>query len=344
MPARHAWRRVTRLWTSPVRDLLADIERRLGDPDALNLSLAHKPMIISQATGTIISTLHFRRQDDDVLKREAFRQAVSYIDVETSSQCNRRCGYCPNATNDRLSSNSFMDDAVFVPFVNNLRAIDYARDVHFVGFNEPLMHKENLLGRLALTRRLLPRAAITVYTNGDYLTPEYLEHLIAAGMSDMIISVHLAPDKPYHEGEIFDRINRVAQRLGTPITPLSYMKDTYITAQLIHPGAKIIIRQLDYMRWGSNRASVLGDIGPQIAARQSACVLPINQFILRYDGYVDPCCTIFSDTPSTRHYSVGNVGDASSIFDIYCGEKAGRLAAQPVPHRPQAIALRQMRG
>jgi hypothetical protein len=213
-----------------------------------------------------------------------------------------------------------MDDAVFVPFVNNLRAIDYARDVHFVGFNEPLMHRENLLGRLALTRRLLPRAAITVYTNGDYLTAEYLEQLIAAGMSDMIISVHLAPDKPYHEGEIFERINRIAQRLATPIIPTSYMKDTYITAQLVHAGAKIIIRQLDYMRWGSNRASVLGAIGPQIATRTSACVLPINQFILRYDGYVDPCCTIFSDTPSTRRYSVGNVAGASSIFDIYCGE------------------------
>ena len=65
----------------------------------------------------IISTLHFSVLDDDRLKREAFRQAVYYIDVETSSQCNRKCLYCPNSVNDRLSANQFMDDTVFVSFI-----------------------------------------------------------------------------------------------------------------------------------------------------------------------------------------------------------------------------------
>jgi molybdenum cofactor biosynthesis enzyme MoaA len=145
----------------------------------------------------IISTLHFSVLDDDRLKREAFRQAVYYIDVETSSQCNRKCLYCPNSVNDRLSANQFMDDTVFVSFINDLHAIDYRRELHFVGYNEPLLYMEDVLGRIALARAKLPRATITVFTNGDYLEREGVDQLIAAGADEIKISVYLAPGRPY---------------------------------------------------------------------------------------------------------------------------------------------------
>src|ERR1700761_2392553 len=130
--------------------LLREIDRRLEDPDVFNLSREHTPIMVMKERRSIISTLQFRELHDARLKREAFRQAVYYIDVETSSQCNRQCSYCPNSYNDRLSSNKFMPDATFTGFIYDLHAIDYEKQLHFVGYNEPMMHLDDLLGRVAL--------------------------------------------------------------------------------------------------------------------------------------------------------------------------------------------------
>jgi len=301
--------------------LRAEIAARRQDPSALDLSQEHQPIGVSLRQGTIVSTLHFRTQTDERLKREAFRQAVTYIDVETSSQCNRRCGYCPNAFNDRLTSNRFMKDEVYETLIGDLSAIDYRHELHFVGFNEPLMHRDNILSRLALARRALPRASLIVFTNGDYLDRGCLDDLLAAGMDSLIVSVHLSPDKPYSEQAVFDRINRLARALDTQIQPMQYAAGAYINVRLVRGTLDITVRQLDYVRFGSNRASSLPNVGPQIDVRTSACLLPIHQFVLGHEGKSPPCCTMVSDDPNNDKYIVGDVAETASIFDVYCGSK-----------------------
>ena len=299
--------------------LRAEIARRRAEPGALDLSRDHSPMAISKQQGTIISTLHFRPQTDARLKREAFRQAVTYIDVETSSQCNRRCGYCPNAFHDRLSSNRFMSDAVFSSFVEDLRLIDYAHELHFVGFNEPLMHAENILARIAQARRALPRASLIVFSNGDYLDRAYLDELVAAGMSALIVSVHLAPEKPYSEEAVFERINRLARGLEMMIRPVQYMPGAFINVQLVRDRLDVTVRQFDYQKYGSNRASSLKNVGPQIDMRTAACLLPIHQFVLGHQGKAMPCCTMMSDDPHNAGHVVGDLASGASVFDVYAG-------------------------
>jgi hypothetical protein len=320
------------------RLLLRTIEQRLGDRSALDLSRNHAPIAVLMEQDCIISTLHFSVLDDDRLKREAFRQAVYYIDVETSSQCNRKCLYCPNSVNDRLSSNRFMDDTVFVSFINDLHAIDYRRELHFVGYNEPLLYMEDIVGRVALARARLPRATITVFTNGDYLEREGVDQLIAAGADEIKISVHLPPGRSYNDESIFFRINKIAQRLGTPIIPQDYEKDTRISARLMHDGIRITIYQADYDRLGSNRAGTLDNVGPRIEVRKAACLMPIYQFIVGHQGAIVPCCVMVSDDPRNARYLVGNIADAASIFDIYCGanfvawrRSLFNLAPKPAP-------------
>jgi hypothetical protein len=299
--------------------LLRTIEQRLADRSALDLSRDHTPIAVLMDQNCIISTLHFSVLDDDRLKREAFRQAVYYIDVETSSQCNRKCLYCPNSVNDRLSTNQLMDDTVFASFIDDLHAIDYRRELHFVGYNEPLLFIEDLLGRIALARAKLPRAAITVFTNGDYLEREGVDQLIAAGADEIRISVHLAPGRRYTDESIFFRINKMSQRLGTPIIPQDYEKDTRISARLMHDGIRITIYQADYDRLGSNRAGTLDNVGPRIDVRNAACLMPIYQFIVGHRGAIVPCCVMVSDDPRNAPYLIGNLDSAPSIFDIYCG-------------------------
>ena len=292
--------------------LLRTIEDRLRDRSALNLSLDHAPITILMDQECIISTLHFRHLESDLLKREAFRQGVYYIDIETSSQCNRKCHYCPNSQNDRFSHNKFMDDAVFTSCMENLAAIGYSKDIHFVGFNEPLLYMANILDRIELASKLVPKSRIVIYTNGDYLEREDLNQLIRVGSN--------------------------AERLGTPIQPLRYEQNRQISARLVHNHIRILIYQLDYEQLGSNRAATLENIGPNIGTRTAACLMPIYQFIVGHQGAVVPCCVMVSDDERNAKYLMGNVGQAPSIFDIYCGadfvawrRSLFNLAPKPAP-------------
>lgn len=301
--------------------LLQEIDLRLADPSALNLSREHMPIMVRKDRKSIISTLQFRELTDERLKQEAFRQAVYYIDIETSSQCNRQCNYCPNSQNDRFTSNKFMPDETYSGFIYDLHKIYYQKELHFVGYNEPMLHLDDLLGRVSLARKLLPCARLVVFTNGDYLKTPQLEKLIAAGTDQLIISVHLPVNRPYTDDEIFNRINKISKRLGTPIQPLTYVKDATISAKLVHPGIDILIRQTDYEHLGSNRAGTLDDIGEKVDVRTSACQMPIYQFIVGYEGAVVPCCVMVSDDPRNSEYVVGHISRKTTIFDVYCSQR-----------------------
>ena len=302
-----------------VHDLLSQIDVRLGSPSVFNLSVDHAPITVMLNQNCIVSTLHFRHLDDDKLKREAFRQGVYYIDVETSSQCNRKCLYCPNSQNDRFTSNQFMDEQIYISFINDLHEIDYSRELHFVGYSEPLLYVDDLLGRIVYARKKLPKAHLIVFTNGDYIEKETVNQLVTAGCNEIKISVHLPPGKPYTDESILARVNKIAANLETPIIPIYYTKDTQIVARLVHPDITINICQTDYERLGSNRASTLEGIGPKIDIRTAACSRPIHQFIVGHKGAVVPCCVMVSDDPRNTKYLLGVVKSQANIFDIYCG-------------------------
>jgi MoaA/NifB/PqqE/SkfB family radical SAM enzyme len=180
-----------------------------------------------------------------------------------------------------------------------------------------MLHLGDLVGRIGLARKRLPRARLVVFTNGDYLKKAELEQLVAVGVDELIISVHLPVGRAYTDNEIFNRINKIAKRLETPIVPKHYIKDVTISARLDHPRIEINIRQTDYDHLGSNRAGTLDDIGQKLDVRTAACLMPIYQFIIGHKGAVVPCCVMVSDEPRNANYILGNISRKSTIFDIY---------------------------
>ena len=48
-----------------------------------------------------------------------------------------------------------------------------------------------ILDRIRALTDAVPNASIEVYTNGDYLTPDYIEELANAGLRKMHISIHM---------------------------------------------------------------------------------------------------------------------------------------------------------
>lgn len=295
--------------------LLMDIAKSGGNRHEL---AGHVPLAVGTSTGVVVSTLHFSEDLSPAQKREAFRQGVRYIDVETSSQCNRRCTYCPNSVNDRISGNDFIDDQAFHRIIDNLSEISYRHDVHFAGYNEPLMHKDNLYSRIRIARAKLPHARLIVFTNGDYMDAEALGNLIACGTDAIKISVHPAPGAPYNDNAVIERINKMAAKLQTPIVLRGRNPGVGMHAQLVHPDINISIFQSDYQNYGSNRASTLDGVGLQVKVRTAACLRPIYQFIVGHGGNVMPCCVMVSDDPLNAGHVIGNIRDYDTIFDLYC--------------------------
>jgi hypothetical protein len=167
-------RRLSPLDYQKVRAMIEDLQRAMPERDFPG----HEVFGVEE--GMIVSSLQFRPLEDYRLMQAAFSQAVNWIEIETSSQCNRKCHYCPNSQIDRRSTNSFMDPAVFTRFVRNLQEINYAGTIALVGQNEFFMHEQNF-EYLAHIRQSLPKCSIRLFSNGDYLDRERLDRVVASG-------------------------------------------------------------------------------------------------------------------------------------------------------------------
>ena len=81
------------------------------------------------------------------------------IIIETTTQCNRRCGYCPNSVYDRsLKHNShLMSEHLFMKIINDLKEMRFAGRIspHFYG--EPLLDKR-LYRLMKYAHDTLPKA------------------------------------------------------------------------------------------------------------------------------------------------------------------------------------------
>lgn len=124
------------------------------------------------------------------------------VEIETTTVCNRKCSYCPNATLARPAKN--MDEALFRSIIDGLKEIDFKGRVspHFYG--EPLVDKR-ILRLLTYTREKLPKAFIKLFTNGDLLTYDLFLKLLDAGVDVVRIAQH-DPEPPKALVETLGRI------------------------------------------------------------------------------------------------------------------------------------------
>jgi len=109
------------------------------------------------------------------------------IAIETQSTCNRTCPYCPNITFDR--SGGIMPTILFEKIIGDLAAIKYRGEISFSFYNEPLLDKRIPEFCSLITERL-PKATITLFTNGDFLTRSIFINLAESGVKTFCITQH----------------------------------------------------------------------------------------------------------------------------------------------------------
>jgi radical SAM protein with 4Fe4S-binding SPASM domain len=269
----------------------------------------------------VITTQHFRELSPNEA-RNAIKDGVRLVDIEIFSQCNRRCHYCSNTTIDRLSSNQFMADAVFEQIVSDLGSIDWEGQFRFIGLNEPTMHRESLVARARQARARIPKALLVVFSNGDYLTRDYLEELYDAGVRALQISVHLQRFMPFDDQKVLKRIEMLVKRLRVEWRIDRHIPGREVYGTLLFRDMLIQIFQLDYEHVGHDRGGILEGIGRQDYVRTAACVVPVKMIVVSYNGKVLPCCHFVGDAEQHQGLVVGTLGEGRSLFDIYASPEA----------------------
>lgn len=262
----------------------------------------------------------YRPLTDKARQREIFKHTVSRVEVETHSYCNRRCDYCPNVVGDRLGPNVRLKQSLYDRLLSDLAEVSFKGSLVLNSYNEPLFDRA-ILDRIAEARAALPKARIMVYTNGDYLTPGYVDELAQAGLDYMHVSIHLKQGDRYTDLYVLDRIAEVAHRTGLRARFKAVRPAELIVARFDHPTMEIETRAIDFQQHGNDRGGLLPDLTPA-NVRTDPCSFVFSHVHMGFTGNVVPCCHIRSDRPEHARHVVGNLGQAESIFDIFFGAKA----------------------
>ncbi|CAK0778964.1 putative Radical SAM protein [Azospirillaceae bacterium] len=320
-------------WLQQAKELADIAQSRNAIDAAMHSSLMEmisksKPLDVSKgyeiygiAYNSIISSLQLTKVEDYRDMKAAFQQGVKWIEIETSSQCNRQCSYCPNSKFDRRSGNKFFDVERYRKMIRELTEIDYEGDIIFVGNNEFFMHKENF-SYLEETRSKLPNAKLKLISNGDYINRALLDRSADLGVSEIIITFHSAPNAPYSEAEVLDRAFKFQKQNGISFQLAEFKKNRVLRFITKHRNMIVWGGLFDYANVGHNWATQMGE-GPDNFVRITPCTYPIRQFILNYEGDIFMCCVSYKqkteETVSTGSF-VGNIVDYPTIFHAYAGD------------------------
>lgn len=271
--------------------------------------------------GSVVSSLQFTRQESLGDMREAFRQAVRWIEIETSSQCNRRCSYCPNSIHGRAKGNDFLDWAVFSRLLDDLAEVDFSGEIVFSGNNEILMHERNF-DYLAEARQRLGGARLVVLSNGDYLDRPRLERLRESGIDRLVVTLHPGPGKPYDEAEVERRAGMLSDRTGVALVRTEHVPGRLLLFAAHLDGMEITAALHNFAVTGHNWAGVLP--GYEEHVRTDPCGYPLRQFVVNHDGDIFACCVAFRERDQGNEHSgmvTGNLRDYPSIFHAYGSEQ-----------------------
>jgi radical SAM protein with 4Fe4S-binding SPASM domain len=264
---------------------------------------------------------HFLAPQMPEEKKALFKRSVSNVVVEISSHCNRSCTYCPVSQVDRATSNKILPESVFEKLIRELAEISYAGGVCLNLYNEPSSDRNLLLERIRFTRNLLPGSRIYFSTNGDYLDREYLKEMVDAGLSELYVTLHAPKGKPYHDGYSIGRLTEISVRLGKQVRITSFSPNQTIQGEMKLFGIRIYIFSTNYDVLGSDRAGAIKSLSAIAKARTAPCDRPFHDVTISYDGTIFPCCQMFADNSEHKsHFSIGNISDFDTIFDIYASD------------------------
>lgn len=256
----------------------------------------------------------------EVLTREQqvaiFRRWVAVVGVETNGFCNRSCHYCLNHLHDRRSRDLALAPERWETILRGLRDTGFRGTLTWAGFCEPLADR-SVLERIAEARAAAPGCRVKIFSNGDYLTPEYLRELREAGVSRLMLTAHLPTGRAYTREAALRACTAVAARCGAAAI-LDVDKPFHVGLRLRVEGMSTTVgcRDWDSAANTCDRGGALPAISASKPDRVCPCYLPSWHLVVDYTGAVVPCCNFRGDIPEHARYVVARVGPGEGEVDL----------------------------
>ena len=235
-----------------------------------------------------------RRKSIDHFFAQSPPPLFNSLQMETQNRCNGECSFCP--VNRHLDPRPFarMPEELFSSILRQLTALNYSGICGFFSNNEPLLDKR-LPDFLQEGRKRLPRATLTILTNGTLLNVELFRQLMCS-LNTMIINDY-NKDVGLHAN-----IKEIRDYCLSP-EGRQLLENKLVIIEMRSP--KLVLGS----RGGSSR-----NRKPVSRPLKALCLCMFQQFIIRPDGRLSLCCN-----DALGQMTLGDLNQ-KSILEIWNGQ------------------------
>lgn len=249
------------------------------------------------------------------------------LQIETTSTCQAACHFCPYPKMNRFGG--LMDRHLFEKIIDEASTIDVIEGITITGLGEPTLDP-HLVRRVAFARSRMPGRTISIFTNGEHMTPSRFEALRDSGMTHVVFSLN-AVSQEQHERvmALKGKFDIVCKNIDHAILNAYHVRvrvTAVLNADMFTPEDAPVF----YKRWGHQLLNGHGQVvnegnwmGDNRTIRDfdpnSTCHRAISHMYVMYDGRVSTCCfdpsgkMVFGDLTTQTIREVYN-GDAYLTF------------------------------
>jgi hypothetical protein len=278
--------------------------------------------VAAAKTAVYLNSIHPDMFKDGISRDRAkwlFKKYVHDVELENHSYCNRVCWFCPNTFLDRRSASHFMPDLVFEKIISNLAEIDYAEQLEWSGYAEHFAEAA-FIPRLEAARKALPKARLIVFSNGDYLDKDLMEHVLGIGVK-IHVDIYPPEGEEFNEVKIAAAITKFEKRTGFRAV-LKEGEGGGWGDYLIANGAGQVVSSMKVGKYNKENIFTRGgamDI-PKRATyiRTAPCLKPVYHLNVNYDGSGMLCCHTRTDYDGHKDSIVADLSEpAEDMFSFF---------------------------
>lgn len=219
----------------------------------------------------------------DYVEKNGMYPLFQQVLIETRTDCNNNCPFCPHHFNDKPLG--IMNWDTYKLIIDELVNIGFSGRVALMVSNEPLMD-DRLIDMIAYVKEKTTRLFLDITTNGKILTLELVDELFSHGLDNLNINDYRG-----------DRTNS-PEKISSNLIPIA-------VAYKNNP--KLTIQKRSYDEQLPNYG---GNIPQEISADADYgfCNFPFRKLVIDYSGNIILCCNDF-----TSETSMGNIHHKSLI-------------------------------
>lgn len=232
----------------------------------------------------------------------------SQVLIETRTDCNNRCPFCPHSFNRKELK--IMEWEVFCRIIDNLFSINYNGRIALMVSNEPLLEKR-LIKMIKYAKEVSQRFFLDITTNGKLLSLDLVDELFRSGLDNININDYRS-DRDIHPKGLSKNLEPIYQ---------SYYNNPKITFQY---------RRLDE-KWPNYAGNIPQQYDPDTLG---FCNFPFRKLNIAYNGDVVLCCDDFMyDT------CLGNVM-STNLIDCWNNQEFNKIRLSLLENKRTGLCSR----